>query len=91
MEAGSNPGTALRPSHVPEIGTVPGEEKKGAPRSKPVLTYKNSPPFPKNDVNDMYIYIYIEGIRLICRLHFGPKNQNSPSFIVKNGPEKWTP
>ena len=33
-------------------------------------------------------YIYIYGIRPICRLHFGPKNPNFPSFIVKNGPEK---
>ena len=32
----------------------------------------------------------IFGIRPICRLHFGPKIQNFPSFIVKNGPEKGT-
>ena len=30
------------------------------------------------------------GIRLICRLHFGRNFPNFPSFIVKNGPEKWT-
>ena len=39
----------------------------------------------------IYIYIYMDGIRPICRLHFGQTFQNFPIFIVKNGPEKWTP
>ena len=33
----------------------------------------------------------MDGIRPICRLHFGQTFLNFPGFIVKNGPEKWTP
>ena len=32
--------------------------------------------------------VYFFCVRPICRLHFGPKNQNFPSLIVKNGPQK---
>ena len=35
-----------------------------------------------------HLYIYIYGIRPICRLHFGQNFQSFPSVIVKNGPEK---